>query len=51
MWWKSRIYFLSDRDGTMNLWSMDEAGKHLKQHTKHQGFDIKSASLSEGKIV
>ncbi len=51
MWWKSRIYFLSDRDGTMNLWSMDENGKRLEQHTKHQGFDLKSASLSEGKIV
>jgi len=51
MWWKNRIYFLSDRDGTMNLWSMDENGKHLEQHTKHQGFDIKSASLSQGKIV
>ena len=51
MWWKNRIYFLSDRDGTMNLWSMDENGKHLEQHTRQQGFDIKSASLSQGKIV
>src|ERR1700722_19512783 len=51
MWWKNRIYFLSDRDGAMNLWSMDENGKHLEQHTKHQGFDIRSASLSQGKIV
>jgi tricorn protease len=51
MWWKNRIYFLSDRDGTMNLWSMDEDGKRLEQHTKHQGFDIKSAALSQGKIV
>ena len=51
MWWKNRVYFLSDRDGTMNLWSMDEDGKHLEQHTKHQGFDIKSASLSQGRIV
>ena len=24
MWWKGRVYFLTDRDGTMNLWSMDE---------------------------
>ena len=51
MWWKNRVYFLSDRDGTMNLWSMDENGKHLQQHTKHQGFDVKSASLSQGRIV
>ncbi len=23
-WWNGRVYFVSDRDGTMNLWSMDE---------------------------
>jgi tricorn protease len=51
MWWKNRVYFLSDRDGIMNLWSMDENGKQLQQLTKHQGFDIQSASLSDGKIV
>ncbi len=51
MWWKGRVYFLSDRDGTMNLWSMDENGKGLKQHTRHQGWDVKSASLSQGHIV
>ena len=51
MWWNGRIYFLSDRDGTMNLWSMDENGKGLRQHTRSEGFDLKSASLSNGRIV
>lgn len=51
MWWNERIYFLSDRDGTMNLWSMDENGKNLRQLTRSEGFDIKSASLSNGRIV
>ena len=51
MWWNGRVYFLTDRDGTMNLWSMDANGKNLKQHTKHQGWDIQSPSLSEGRIV
>src|SRR5260370_18985806 len=51
MWWNGRVYFLSDRDGTMNLWSMDENGKNLKQHTKHQGFDLKTPALSQGRIV
>ena len=51
MYWQQRVYFLSDRDGIMNLWSMDESGKQLRQLTKHQGFDIKSASLAEGKIL
>ncbi len=34
MVWKGRVYFLSDRDGTMNLWSMNENGGGLKQITK-----------------
>jgi tricorn protease len=51
MWWNGRIYFLSDRDGTMNIWSMDENGKNLRQHTRHAGWDAKSASLGQGRIV
>ncbi len=51
MWWKNRVYFLSDRDGTMNLWSMDENGKNLRRHTSHEGWDLQSPSLSDGKIV
>src|SRR5262249_18280053 len=51
MFWNGRVYFLSDRDGTMNLWSMNPNGKELRQHTKHQGWDIKYASLSNGRVV
>ncbi|MFL6236695.1 MAG: S41 family peptidase [Thermoanaerobaculia bacterium] len=51
MLWQGRIYFVSDRDGTMNLWSMDENGKDLRQHTHHQGWDVASADLSDGRIV
>src|SRR6185503_14517237 len=51
MVWHGRIYFDSDRDGTMNLWSMDENGKDLKQLTHHAGFDVQSPSLADGKIV
>ncbi|HLY16106.1 MAG TPA: S41 family peptidase [Bryobacteraceae bacterium] len=51
MWWKHRVYFLTDRDGFMNLWSMDEDGKDLKQLTHHQGWDADTPSLSEGRIV
>ncbi|MDX2266981.1 MAG: S41 family peptidase [Bryobacter sp.] len=49
--WKGRLYFLSDRDGSMNLWSMDANGKGLKQHTRHMGFDVRQASLREGVIA
>ena len=51
MVWKGRVYFASDRDGTMNLWSMDLNGKDLKQHTRHAAFDVQSPSLGDGKIV
>ncbi len=51
MWWSGRLYFISDRDGTMNIWSMTPDGGDLKQHTKHEGFDIMSASLGDGKIA
>ncbi len=51
MLWRDRVYFASDRDGTMNIWSMKEDGRDLRQHTHHQGWDVKSPSLSDGKIV
>ncbi len=51
MWWKGRIYFVSDRDGTMNLWSMREDGRDARQLTHHKGWDVKSPSLSDGRIV
>jgi tricorn protease len=51
MWWQGRVYFASDRDGTMNLWSMKPDGTDLKQHTKHAGWDVASPSLSEGKVA
>jgi tricorn protease len=52
MVWGGRVYFASDRDGTMNLWSMDAAGGgDLKQHTRHVGLDIQSPALGDGRIV
>jgi tricorn protease len=51
MWWNGRVYFLSDRDGTMNVWSMDEGGRDTRQHTRHQGWEADQASLSEGRIA
>jgi len=51
MWWDGRVYFVCDRDGTMNIWSMDEDGRDVRQHTDHMGWDVKSPGLSRGKIV
>lgn len=40
-----RVFFVSDRDGTMNIWSMSADGKDLKQHTTHAGFDVMDAGI------
>ena len=46
MWWGGRVYFITARDGTMNLWSMNEEGQDLKQHTSHSGWDVRDANLN-----
>ncbi|MGF1580936.1 MAG: S41 family peptidase [Gemmataceae bacterium] len=51
MWWNGRVYFASDRDGIMNVWSMTPGGKDLRQHTKHAKWDVAMPSLHNGKIV
>ena len=51
MFWNQRIYFLSDRDGVMNVFSMDIEGRDIKQESHQRGFDISSASLSQGRVV
>ena len=51
MFFNGRVYFLSDRDGVMNVWSMDPQGNDLKQESHQKIFDVESASLSEGHIV
>jgi tricorn protease len=51
MFWQGRVYFVSDRDGTMNLWSMTDDGKDLIQHTYHKGYDISDPDLNKGRIV
>ncbi len=51
MWWDGRVYFVTDRDGTMNLWSMDEDGGDLRQHTRHSAFDVREPALHAGRIV
>jgi tricorn protease len=42
----NRVYFLSDRDGTMNLWSMNANGGDLKQHSRHRDIDIRNANIA-----
>ncbi len=51
LWWSNRVYFATDRDGTMNLWSMNPDGGDLQQLTHHKGWDVKWPALSGGRIV
>ena len=51
MVWKDRLYFSSDRDGTMNLWSITLEGKDPVQHTSFAGWDLLSPSLHNGRII
>jgi len=47
----NRIYFLSDRDRRLNLYSYDLASRQTAQHTRFTDFDIKFPSLGAGLIV
>jgi tricorn protease len=51
MFWDGRVYFLSDRDGIMNLYSMDPQGRGLQQVSHQKVFDIESAAIDAGHIV
>src|SRR2546421_710035 len=47
----NRIYFISDRDGRMNLFSTDLTGKDTKQLTTFKDYDIKFPSIGKDAIV
>jgi len=51
IWYDGRVYFISDRDGMMNIWSMNDLGKDLVQHTTHKEFDVRYANISNGNMV
>ncbi|MEP6620242.1 MAG: PDZ domain-containing protein [bacterium] len=51
MWIGNTIYFLSDRNGTTNLYSYDLSTKAVKQLTRHDGQDIMNASASADAIT
>ncbi len=51
MWIGNTIYFLSDRDHTMNLFAYSGDTKQVKQLTHHDDFDIMTASAGSDAIV
>lgn len=52
MWWQSRIYFLSDRGGTYDIWSIKADGSDAKRHTDGGEWDARYPSQApDGRIV
>jgi tricorn protease len=51
MWWKGRVYFLSDSSGSFNLWSMNPDGSDARALTRHTEWDVRNASMGDGRIV
>jgi tricorn protease len=51
MWWQGRLVVVSDQDGHDNLWSMLPDGSDARQLTHHTHFDVRSASLDQGRVV
>jgi tricorn protease len=51
MWHGNAIYFISDRDGVMNLYSYDLGSKQTKKLTDYKEYDIKWPSIGPDAIV
>lgn len=51
MWWNGRVYFISDASGADNLWSARPDGSDRRAHTTHKDWDVRNASLGDGRIV
>lgn len=51
MWVGDKVYFLSDREGPVTLFSYDILTKKVNRVLKNEGLDFKSASAGPGAIV
>ncbi|MFC3023576.1 S41 family peptidase [Vibrio zhugei] len=51
MYYHDKIYYVSDKSGNKNLWSMDTDGRHPKQLTFYKQWPVYSPTLSDGKIA
>ena len=51
MWWQGRLVFVSDSGGTDNLWSSDPDGGNRRQLTSYKDWDVRNASLGDGRVV
>ena len=51
MWYKDKIYFVSDRDLTLNIYSYDLATEKIEKITDHSEYDVLWPSGENGLVV
>ena len=52
MWWDGRLFFLSDRGGTYDLWSVTASGQDPQRHTNSGDLDVRYPNQAEdGRIT
>lgn len=51
VWFDGKVYYISERDYTSNIWSFDPATQAEQQITKHKKFDVKSLDACGDRIV
>jgi tricorn protease len=51
VWWGNKIYFVSDRDLTLNVYSFDLATDKVEQVTRHKEYDVLWPSGRNGQLV
>ena len=51
MWIGEKIYFSSDRDRVLNIWSYDPGTGKIEQVTKHREYDIRHPDFGGSQIV
>ncbi|SHO54944.1 S41 family peptidase [Vibrio quintilis] len=51
MFYQGKVYYLSDKSGNPNLWSMNPDGSEKTQLTTYTRWPVRTPDLSDGKIV
>ena len=50
-WWGDKIYFVSDRDLTLNIYSFDLLSEKVQQITRHKEYDVLWPSGRSGQLA
>lgn len=50
MYWNGRVYFVSDKSGSDNIWSMSETGDDVRQETSSERWLMRQPYMHDGVI-